>query len=221
MGLHGARRASAAAVIGALCALGGSAATASAATWTGETHGKLERSSRLASGGSSWHGSFWFTTDRRGGVRGQAVIAYEPRLELTGLNNAIGYIRSYAGTALGLLGPYGSAISGAGLSQIVGAGVSFRSAMAIRRGTLSGSLRKGRLTLRMNGKLPGIPYDVNLILATGSRRIDGGRAGIRDPFSGAGDVVGGRTAVRTFENRSKDGGVTEQVGSYWVAHRTG
>jgi hypothetical protein len=209
-------------VIGALCALGGSAATASGATWTGETHGKLERSSRLVSGGTTWHGSFSFTTDRRGAVRGQAVIAYEPRLDLSGLNNAIGYIRSYVGTTLSVLGPFGSAISGVGLSQILGASVSFRSAMAIRRGTLTGSLRKGRLTLRMNGKLPGIPYDTNLVLATaGSKRIDGGRAGIRSPFTGAGDVVGRRMAVHSSENRSKDGGVTEQVGSYWMAHRTG
>ena len=125
------KRRAAIAVVAMACAVGALAATtASAATWTGTARGKIQRSNRLVSGGTSWHGNFWFTTDRAGAVRGHAVVAYEPFVDVSGLTNAIGYVKTVGSTAVGLLGPFGAAASGAVLGQIVGAGVSFKSTMA-------------------------------------------------------------------------------------------
>jgi hypothetical protein len=217
------RRARGIAVIGLICAVSAFAATsASAATWTGTTHGKILRSTRLVSGGTTWEGDFWFRTSRRGAVRGQAVVAYEPSIDVSGLNNALNYIKSVAGVPLGLLGPYGGFVNTVGLGQIVGTNVSFQAAKAVHRGPLSGTLRRGRLTLRWNARLPGIPYDLYFQLVNRSERIGGGRFAVRNPFlrgDGAGDVENGRHAVNTSQSRTQDGDVTQTVGSYWVAHR--
>lgn len=214
------RRVGGIAVIGLLCAVGAFVATsASAATWTGTTHGKIERSSRLVSGGTSWEGDFWFRTYRGGAVRGQAVVAFEPEIDVSGLNNVIDYIRSIQTEALGLLGDFAPVVGQVGLGQIVGVDVAFQSAKAVRRGRLSGSLRDGRLTLRWDPKLAGIPYDIEFKLVAGSQRIGGGRAALRNPFRGAADVVDRRHAVNSAESRSQDGGVEQTVGSYLVAQR--
>src|SRR5919109_636563 len=173
--------------MGAVAALLAFSATAApAAEWAGETHGKLYRANRLASGGSSWHGSFWLRTDRDGRVHGEAVVAYEPTLDLSGASNALSFIRTQAGAALSLLGPWGAAANNAGLSQIVGFGASFRSAEAIRRGPLTGRLSRGRLTLDWK-KVKGVPYTVELVMAGGNnQKITSGSAALPNPFKGSG-----------------------------------
>jgi hypothetical protein len=203
--------------VGLVCAL--AATSASAATWRGTAHGKIERSSRLVEGGTTWQGDFWFKTNRRGDVRGHAIVAYEPSVEVDGITNAIVYIRDVTSAALGMLGPWGEVAAGAGLTQIVGAKVSFESALAVRRGALTGKLEDGRLNLDWQAKLPGIPYDIEFQLVSATERIGGGRATLRTPFSGAGRLVGRRTAVFSDESRSNEGDVEQLVGSYWVAHR--
>jgi hypothetical protein len=214
------RRAGAIAVIGLLSAVSAfAAASASAETWTGSAHGKIVRSNRLVNSGTTWRGHFWFRTNGNGAARGRAVVGYEPSVDASGLNSAIAYVKSAAGTALGLLGPFSSAASGVGLARIVGVGASFGSAMAVRRGPLSGRLKGDRLTLRWDTKLAGIPYDINLQLVSGSKRIGGGRATLQSPFTGPADLFDGRDAVYTSESRSTDGGVTQTIGSYRVAHR--
>jgi hypothetical protein len=206
-------------IIGVLCAVFG-AADASAATWTGEAHGKVLRSTRLVTGGTNWRGSLWFKTNRDGAVHGYAVVAYEPVVDVGGLNNAIGYVKTVGSTAVGLLGPFGSAASGAVLGQVVGAGVSFKSALAIRRGPLTGRLKGNKLTLRWKAELPGIPYDVNFVLASGTERIGGGEAALGDPFESEAQRVGRGAVVSTSESSTQpEGGVTRLSGSYWAAHR--
>lgn len=219
MSIHDKRRV-AIAVVAVACTVSGLAATtASAATWTGTAEGKIQRSSRLVSGGTSWHGTLSFTTDRAGVVRGHAVVAYEPFVDVSGLTNAIGYVKTVGSTAVGLLGPFGAAASGAVLGQIVGAGVSFRSTLAIRRGPLTGRWTGRKLKLRWNEKLPGIPYDITFVLASGTEKIGKGQASLRNPFGEAGDVTG-RTAVHASEPKPTRGdGVTQLLGSYWVATR--
>jgi hypothetical protein len=215
-----ARKTGAIAAIGLICAAGGAAATtASAATWTGTAQGKMLRSNRLVSGGTSWRGSLWFTTTRSGAVRGYAVVAYEPVVDVSGLTNAIGYVKTVGSTAVGLLGPFGSAASGAVLGQIVGANVSFKSALAIRRGPLSGRLDGRRLRLRWDTKLRGIGYDIQLVLASGTENIGKGEAALQSPFQGAADLVDGRNAVYAHEPNPKGGAVKELMGSYWTANR--
>jgi hypothetical protein len=205
------------------CTIAGTAATtASADTWAGTTHGKVLRSTKLVSGGSSWRGNFWFTIDRGGRVHGYAVVAYEPVVDVAGLTNAIGYVRTVGSTALGLLGPFGSAAAGAGLGQIVGAGVSFKEAMAIRRGKLTGRLdtAKGKLTL--DWKQPSaIRYDINLVLASGTERIGGGFAQLRSRYHGSGRRIGRGAFVFADEDNSTSDGVKETIGSYWAANRVG
>jgi hypothetical protein len=213
------RRATGIGLIALLCTTGAFATTASAATWTGTAHGKLLRSNRLVSGGTNWRGTFWFKTSRSGAVRGHAVVAYEPVVDVAGLNNAIGYVKTVGSTALGLLGPFGSAASGAVLGQVVGAGVSFKSAMAVREGPLEGRLKGDELTLDWKKALSGIPYDVNFVLASGTEKIGEGQAALRSPFTGAAKLVDRRDAVFTSEKSSASDGVNELVGSYWVAHR--
>ena len=203
--------------VGLACAL--AATPASAATWRGTAHGKFERSSRLVEGGTTWQGDFWFETNRRGDVRGHAIVAYEPSVQVDGITNAIVYLRDVTNAALGILGPWGEAAAGAGLTQIVGADVSFHSAMAVRRGALTGRLAHGRLNLDWHAKLPGIPYDIQFQLVSATKRIGGGRAKLRSPFRGAGRLVGPRTAVFSDESHSSEGDVEQTVGSYWVAHR--
>lgn len=215
------RAAGAIAVIGTLCAVAAIAVTpATAATWTGSAHGKILRSSRLVSGGTSWHGTFWFRTDRHGTVRGQAVVGYEPSVDVSGLNNAIAYVKSVANAGLGILGPFGTAAAGAGLGQIVGTSVSFHEPMAIRRGRLSGELHGRRLALHWDARLRGIPYDILFQLASATKQIGRGTAALRSPFDGAAQLVYRSHAVASSESRSQSGDVTQLVGSYWVAHRT-
>jgi hypothetical protein len=210
------------ALVAALCAAGAFAATtASAASWTGTANGKVLRSHKLVSGGTTWRGNFWFTTSRSGAVRGHAVVAYEPVVDVSGLTNAIGYVKTVGSTAVGLLGPFGAAASGAVLGQVVGAGVSFKSAMAIRRGPLTGQLSGNRLTLRWNEKLRGIPYDINFVLASGTEKIGSGEAALRSPFRGSAELVDGAAVHAAEPKPGKDGDVTEMTGSYWVAHRVG
>jgi hypothetical protein len=178
------------------------------------------RSDDLLSGGASWRGEFWFTTDRNGGVRGQAVVGYEPSVDVTGLNSAIGYIRDVAAGAIGLLQPpFGTVVSTVGVSQIVGTGVRFHESMAVRRGRISGRLHGGKLTLKWDGHLADIPYDINFRLATGSEKIGGGALGLPSPFAEDAQVTNRRHAVASTQSDSKPGGVTQLVGSYWVAHR--
>lgn len=213
------RKAGALAVIAGLGLAGAHSATATAATWTGETHGNRERTSRLVSGTVSWQGSFTFTTDKRGQVDGQAVIAYTPRIDVSGLNNAVGYIRSYVGASLGLLGPFGGAVSNVGLNQIIGASVGFDPAMAIRRVKLTGSLDGGRLTLRSVGKPAGVRYTTKLVLASGSKQIQSDRSSLPIALQDTGSVDGGRVAIATSQDESRNDGVKQQVSSYWMATR--
>jgi hypothetical protein len=203
--------------VGLACAL--AATPASAATWRGTAHGKFERSSRLVEGGTTWQGDFWFETNRRGDVRGHAIVAYEPSVQVDGITNAIVYIRDVTSAAMGMLGPWGEVAAGAGLTQIVGANVSFDSAMAVRQGDLTGKLQHGRLNLDWHSKLPGIPYNIEFQLVSATKRVGGGRAALRSPFSGAGRLMGRRTAVFSDESHSSEGDVEQTVGSYWVAHR--
>jgi hypothetical protein len=195
------------------------AAQAEAATWSGTAHGKIARSTRLVSGGTTWQGDFWFTVHRGGRVTGRAVVGYQPNVDVGGLNNAIGYVKTTVGTAIGLLGPFGSAAQAAGLGQIVGASVSFNEAMAVRRGKLTGRLHAGKLTLRWDSELKGIPYDISFQLVSGSEPIGTGRAALRSPFNGEAELVDRRHAVYADEDSSTSDGVTEVSGSYWVAHR--
>jgi hypothetical protein len=219
MRMHGTWRVIA--VTATVVAFGAVAASASAATWTGHAHGKLVRSDgRLVSGGTSWSGDFSFTTTRRGEVRGFAVVAYEPFVDVSGLNAALGYVRGIGGAALGVLGPFGSAVSTVALGQIVGAGVSFSSSEAIRRGALTGRLDGRQLTLDWK-KPKGIPYDINLVLASGAKKIGGGTVSIRSPFRGAGKLMGRRAAVHSSETRTTSGGIAQSVGAYWFATRVG
>lgn len=221
------RRAGTIAVTGALlalCAFG--APSASAATWAGETHGKLHRSNRLAAGGASWHGSFWFRAGRDGRVRGEAVVAYEPELDLTGATNAVGYIRDRLSDGLGLIpgvfGEFATPIGKAGLGSIVGFDTSFRSAEAIRRGPLTGRLDNGRLTLRWLTKVRGVPYTVRFVVTGGlGQTVSSGTSALPSPFTGSARVIGGSFAVRSAESRSSKGDTSERKGSYWAAHRVG
>jgi hypothetical protein len=214
------RRTSGILVIGVLCGAAVGAADAPAATWTGEAHGKVVRSTRLVTGGTTWRGSMWLRISREGVVRGHAVVAYEPVVDLAGLNNAIGYVKTVGSTAVGMLGPFGSAVSGAVLGQLVGAGVSFKSALAVRSGELTGRRKGDELKLRWKADLPGIPYDVNLVYASGQEPIGGGEAELADPFETDGERVGRRAIVAASESSTRpEAGVTRLSGAYWALRR--
>jgi hypothetical protein len=195
-------------------------ATAHAATWIGTTHGKITRSNRWVSGTTTWHGDFWFQTGRRGAVHGEAVIGYEPAIDVSGLNNVINYIKTEVGAAVGpLLGPCAPVVGAIGLDQIVGVSVSFNESLAVRRGSLTGTLHGGRLSLSWSARIKGIPYNITFELISGSKPIGGGNAALHDPFSAVGRLDGAGHAVSTSESHSNDNGVAQQTGSYWVAHR--
>jgi hypothetical protein len=238
MGPRPLRRASGILVIALLCAVGTFTATAaSAATWTGTVHGTRMASNGLVSGGFSWHGSFWFTADRGGAVRGHAVVGYQPLQDLTVLNNALTYVRDVTTDFVNALpGVWGPAINAVGTRQVVGTSAQFRESMGIRRGRISGRLSctarsrarrclGGKLTLRWDGELKGINYDIYLRSASqGSGRIGGDVASLPDPFTGVkvGDLVNRRHAVSVHspepsEQRPESAG--SRVDSYWVAER--
>jgi hypothetical protein len=82
-----------------------------------------------------------------------------------------------------------------------------------------GFINGRRITLRWDPKPTGIPYDINLVLVSGSERIGGGRVALRNPFSGSGELVDRRHAVNSSQSSTRDGGATQKVGSYWVAER--
>ena len=214
------RRTLAAMVAAGTVALG--AAEAGAATrWAGETHGSVHRANRLASGGVSWHGSFWFRAARDGTIRGQAVVAYEPTISLDGAHTALGYIRDVTGAASSLL-PYGfgTVLDTVGVTQLIGFSVEFDSPTAIRRGRLTGRIAGDQVLLRWPGKLKGVPYTLTAIEKATQEKIADGTAVLRDPFKGLARVKGG-VAVHASQSRSDDGGTDEKVGAYWAAHRVG
>jgi hypothetical protein len=192
---------------------------ASAALWTGTTAGKFERSSRFVEAAIDWHGRLWFRTDRRGNVRGYAVVAYEPSSSVDGLNDAVGYVRDVAGAGIGALGPFAGVVGQAALGQIVGADVSFKSAAAVRQGPLIGRVANGRVSLRWQAKLKPIAYDIELLVVEGSQRIGGGRLRLRNPFDGTARRVAPRGVVFSTDTSNESRGVTEQRGSFWLANR--
>ncbi len=77
------------------------ASAAQPGRWIGTTQGTAQRASRWVSGGSTQKGDFWFTVDRRGRVEGQAVVAYTPTFDATGLNALVGYARGLTQAAVG------------------------------------------------------------------------------------------------------------------------
>lgn len=196
------------------------AGTAGASTWVGSARGIIKRSNSLVSGGTSWQGTFRIRVGRGGAVHGYATVGYTPNIDVTGLNNALDYLRSNIGAGFGLLGPFGTIVASTQLSTIEGVQVSFGEAMAVRRGPLSGTLGGGRLALNWNGPLKSIPYRILLTLLGGnSKRIGTGTAPLRDPFTAAARLVQNGEAVASSESNSKPGGIAQQVDSYWVAHR--
>ena len=207
-------------VLTAIALLGASSGPASAANWIGATHGRVSAASRWVSGGSSWHGDFWFSTDRRGDVHGYAIVAYQPAIDVSGLNNAIAYIKSVTGAALGaVLGPFAPVVNTVGLGQIVGVAVSFRETSAIRQGPLSGSLHGGQLRLNWSAPLKGVPYDIVFQLVSTNQHIGGGTAPIHNPFRAAARMLDRRHALNATESSTSKDGVATMTGSYWVAHR--
>jgi hypothetical protein len=206
-----------AAVLAGLCAGEAQAAT----RWAGETHGSVHRANRLASGGVSWDGSFWFRAARDGTIRGQAVVAYEPTIDLGGAHTALGYIRDIGGAAASLL-PYGfgTVLGTVGVTQLVGFSVDFKTATAIRRGRLTGRIAGDQVLLRWPGKLKGVPYDLTAIEKAGQDTFASGTAALHDPFKGLAGIKGG-FAVHTSQSSSSDDGTSEKIGSYWAAHRVG
>jgi hypothetical protein len=192
---------------------------ATAALWTGTTQGTFERSSRFVEGAVDWRGSFWFETDRRGNARGYAVVAYRPDSSVDGLNDAVGYVRDVAGAGIGALGDFAGVVGQAALGQIIGADVSFESAAAVRRGPLTGRVDNGRVNLRWQAELDPIPYDIDLLVVEGSQRIGGGTLKLRDPFEGTARRVAPRGVVASTDTNHEANGVTEQLGSFWLANR--
>lgn len=207
------------ALVAGMLALG--AAQAEAATrWSGETHGSVHRSNRLAAGGSSWDGSFWFRIARDGTIKGEAVVAYKPEIDLGGANQALNLIRDVVGVPVSMLPfGFGAAIDKIGLPATIGFSVGFRDATAIRRGRLTGRLAGGRILLRWPQAVKGVPYELTAITKTGSESISTGTADLYDPFKGAARNRNG-FAVHETQTRST-GDVDERIGAYWAAHRIG
>jgi hypothetical protein len=196
-------------------------ATASASTWVGTARGTIQRSNDLVSGGTRWQGTFRINVGRGGAVHGYATVGYTPNIDVSGLDDAINYLRSDIGAGFGLLGPFGNLVASAGLGTIEGVRVSFREAMAIRSGTLRGTFDGGRLALHWNARLKSrpIPYEILLTLVGGHKQIGSGTAPLLDPFTLAASLVQNGEAVASSESNSSSGGLAQQVDSYWVAHR--
>lgn len=153
-------------------------------------------------------------------VHGYATVGYTPNIDVSGLNNAIDYVRSNIGVGLGLLGPFGAIVASTQLSTIEGVRVSFDEAMAVRRGRLSGRLGGGRLALNWNVPRKPIPYQILLTLLGGQhKQIGTGTAPLRDPFARAAGLVQNGEAVASSESNSTSKGIAQQVDSFWAAHR--
>lgn len=194
---------------------------ASAARWIGSVRGKAQRSSRFVSGGSTSHGDFWFDVDRRGRVRGEAVIASEPQFDAGGLDAVISFVQSLASTPVGALPGLGGLVA-AQINTAVHVRVSYPEPLAIRRVPITGTLRNGRLSLAVaGGKLAGVPFRASLTRLKEEKPLTSGRLAVAAPFAGGAQVKdGGATATHQAQSRDK-GGVLEQTSSYWTAHRVG
>jgi hypothetical protein len=197
----------------------GTSDRAFAALWTGAAQGKFERSSRFVKAAIDWRGNFWFKTDRRGNVRGYAVVTYLPDSNVDGLNDAVGYVRDVAGAGIGALGPFAGVVGQAAVGQIIGADVSFKSAAAVRQGPLTGRVSNGRVSLNWHAKLTPIRYDIELLVVEGSQPIGAGTLRLRDPFNGTAKRVAQRGVVASTDTSHESRGVTEQRGGFWFANR--
>jgi hypothetical protein len=88
----------------------------------------------------------------------------------------------------------------------------------------AGTLADGRMTLGMTQPPPAIPFRASLNLVGGrSRALSSGTLQRFEPFGPAAGSVGGdgRWVIATRESRRVRDGGTEQVTSYWSAHRVG
>jgi len=194
---------------------------ASAARWIGSVRGKAQRSSRFVSGGSTSQGDFWFDVDRRGRVRGEAVIASEPQFDAGGLDAVISYVQSLASIPAGALPGLGG-LAAAEITTAVRVRVSYPEPLAVRTVPITGTLQKGRLSLDVaGGKLAGVPFRAFLTRLNEEKPLTSGRLAVAAPFAGGARVKGGH-ATATHQAQSRDkGGVLEQTSSYWTAHRVG
>ena len=130
---------------------------------------------------------------------GYAIVGYVPEIDLSGLNNALNYVKTVVGAGFGLLGPFAGPIGTVGLATIEGAGVSFGEAMAIRQGSLSGNLSGGSLRLNWHFAQRGIPYSILLALPTGNKSIGGGSEPAQSLRRNRGDGTTGHDRVRAGE----------------------
>jgi hypothetical protein len=220
------RRASAISVIALLCAVGLFIATpASAARWIGTVQGTSTKTTKLASGGFSWQGSFWFHVRKSGAVDGFGMVGYQPSLNLTLLNNALTYVRDVSTDFVNLLPPpWGPIVNAAGPRQIIGTYVEFRDSMGVRAGPISGRKKGNKLTLKWDLPPDSLRYEIYVRFVGGSQRIGSSNAPLPDPFasSESGKPLVGHIASRgqawtvNPEGPSPSG---PRVSSYWVAHK--
>lgn len=193
---------------------------ARAGAWVGTTYGRLQRSSRWVSAGTTLRGDFSFRLDSRGRLTGYATVSYEPNFDTDRLNGLIGYARDVGAAALAGI-PIVGGLAGAQLSSIFGVAVEYDELITVREGGITGSIRRGRATLRWTrGEDRGIPFRVYLDTNTGRQDLTSGAIPVTNAWAGRGRVVGPSLTVGTERSTTTPAeGVTEQTSSYWSARR--
>jgi hypothetical protein len=208
----------------------------------------MSRSTADLTVGYTMQSDFWFRVDGDGNVNGEAYAVYQPTFDPAGLNGKVNMAKGIVDGALDLLpggeiavvgrgmklagaagkaGIHaGKALGTGGVAGLVGVALKSNDPSPIRKGGITGALRRGMLTLQWAGKQPTeIPVTVSLQYINVAEPISQEKLPTRVPWHSPATVdpdSGGRFAIaqeqQSPDKPSKDG-VTESLFSYWTATR--
>jgi len=202
--------------------------------WIGSAHVTMSRSTSDFGLGYTMRSDFWFRVDADGKVKGKAYAVYQPTFDSSGMNAKIELVKSAVGGALSLLPGGGLTIVGTAaeasragsevaLSGLVGVQGKYNDPKPIRTGAITGTLRRGTLTLDWaDVQPPGIPLTVSLQYINKSVPITNTTVRTQVPWHKPATIdpdSGGRFAIAQEQSSSSEDGVDESIFAHWNATR--
>lgn len=194
--------------------------------WEGTIHATKTRSHPWLDAGYRARGDFWFTVAEDGTVTGHAAVAYEPIVDLSGANDILGYAQSVGAATLGAIPlPVGSGVlASVAVDGLLGFSYTTPNPQPTQEGTITGSLRKGELSLDWDDAEPlDIPVEFYTNYVDGDEPLTEDSFPVDSPWPGAAEVREQEEtphAVAQADDQEADGDVTESTSTYWGAHRT-
>jgi hypothetical protein len=194
-----------------------------AGRWTGTTEGSVSRSNPWLEAGYRMHGDFWFAVSAEGEVDGYAVVVYEPYIDTSGVNAALGYVKDVGIGALGVLIPFPVDLAGTlGLDDLLAVRGQYDQPMSTMEGPITGTLRDGQLSLEWaDAEQIDLPITVYMDGVDTSEEITNEVLATESPWDVAGEVseqTGRPQAVSVSGESITEDGVTIANHNSWSAY---